>query len=255
MSTTGEQTPASSPGAGDDTQRLTPPSSREGAMSAMRDGAMARTAPRRDLAGAAARARATTRGPGSTTSEPRYAAPSSDGGSGMARTAAAVGAGAAAGTSPAGAPAAAREGGTARTARTRTGRGGAARAPRRTGPRRVRLTVQRIDPWSVMKISFLVSVALGIAGVVAIAVLWTVLSGMDVFSTINDLYVQLTTGESGATGTSIMEWLGFGRVMSLAVVIGVVNVILLTAIATLSAFLYNICTALVGGAQLTLADE
>ena len=52
-----------------------------------------------------------------------------------------------------------------------------------------------------------------------------------------------------------MDYIGFGRVISLAVVFGVINVILQTAIATLAAFLYNICAALVGGLQLTLTDD
>nr|WP_306238201.1 MULTISPECIES: DUF3566 domain-containing protein [unclassified Ornithinimicrobium] len=167
----------------------------------MRDGAMARTAPRRDLGAAAARARGT----GAQSARP---------------------------------------GGSA-----------GARPQRRTGPRRVRLTLQRVDPWSVMKISFLVSVALGVATVIMVAVLWTVLNGMNVFSTVNELIVEITTGETSASAFNLMDYIGFGRVVSLSVVIGVINVILLTALATLTAFLYNVCTALVGGAQLTLSDE
>ncbi len=126
---------------------------------------------------------------------------------------------------------------------------------RRRGPRRVRLTLQRVDPWSVMKISFLVSVAIGIAGVVMVAVLWTVLSGMGVFADVNGLVTDITSGEGGSASFDLMNYVGFGRVVSLAVVIGVIDVILLTAMATLGAFLYNICTSLVGGAQLTLSDE
>ena len=60
----------------------------------------------------------------------------------------------------------------------------AAHPPAPTG-RRVRLTVARVDPWSVMKISFLVSVAIGIAFVVMVAVLWLILDGMGVFSSLN----------------------------------------------------------------------
>jgi hypothetical protein len=86
-------------------------------------------------------------------------------------------------------------------------------------------------------------------------VLWSVLSGMQVFSTVNELIVMLNTGEEGGSSFDLMDYLGFGRVVSLSVVIGVINVILLTALATLTAFLYNVCTALVGGAQLTLSDE
>ncbi|QDO90158.1 DUF3566 domain-containing protein [Ornithinimicrobium ciconiae] len=168
---------------------------------------MARTAPRRDLSAAAARAR---------------------GGSGSPNAA----------------------GRSRSTARSAPGR-----PVRRTGPRRVRLVLQRIDPWSVMKISFLVSVALGVATVIMVAVLWTVLNGMNVFATVNDLIVEITTGETSSDTFNLMDYVGFGRIVSLAVVIGVINVILLTALATLTAFLYNVCTALVGGAQLTLSDE
>ncbi len=205
----------------DATEQVRRPGTQSGQGSAMRDGAMARTAPRRDL-------EQRTRGQGS----------------GPARAGMSGAAGATTGGGDS-----RQAGGVGRTRPTGT------RAPRRSGPRRVRLMLQRVDPWSVMKISFLVSVALGIATVIMVAVLWTVLSGMNVFSTVNDLIVEITTGESAASSFDLMDYLGFGRVMSLAVVIGVINVILLTALATLTAFLYNVCTALVGGAQLTLADE
>ena len=191
----------------------------------MRDGAMARTAQGRDLAARKARAlRGATAGLASGS---------------------AAGATAGRGAPPRGA--AGRPGG----APARGGRP----APRRGGPRRVRLTAQRIDPWSVLKISFLVSVALGIAGVVMVALLWTVLSGMNVFSTVSDFFTQVTSGETGGPSFDLMDYFGFGRVVSLAAVLGVLNVFLLTALATLTAFLYNICAALVGGIQVTLSDE
>lgn len=106
-----------------------------------------------------------------------------------------------------------------------------------------------------MKISFLVSVALGIALVVAVVVLWGLLSNMDVFTSLNDFIAQITAGEDDSEAFDLMAYLGFGRVVSAAVVLGVINVALLTALATLTAFLYNICAALVGGARLTLSDE
>ncbi|GAB3441501.1 hypothetical protein GCM10027517_17630 [Phycicoccus ginsengisoli] len=119
--------------------------------------------------------------------------------------------------------------------------------------RRVKLTVSRIDPWSAMKMSFLISVALGIAGVVMVAVLWMILSGMGVFSEINRLVG--TVFSDSQNPFNIMDFLGFGRVLSLSIVIGVIDVILLTALSTLGAFLYNVCSSLVGGIQLTLTDD
>ena len=119
--------------------------------------------------------------------------------------------------------------------------------------RRVKLTVSRIDPWSAMKMSFLISVALGIAGVVMVAVLWMILSGMGVFSEVNRLVGSVL--QDSQNPFDLMDFLGFGRVLSLSIVIGVIDVILLTALSTLGAFLYNICSSLVGGLQLTLTDD
>jgi hypothetical protein len=126
-------------------------------------------------------------------------------------------------------------------------------APRPASARRVRLTVSRVDPWSAMKIAFLLSVALGIAGVVMVFVLWTILAGMGVFDQINGIVGQVV--QDGQQRFDIMDFIGLGRVLSLSIVIAVIDVILVTAIATLAAFLYNVSSALVGGVQLTLTDD
>jgi hypothetical protein len=123
----------------------------------------------------------------------------------------------------------------------------------RPSSRRVRLTVSRIDPWSAMKVSFLLSVALGIALVIATVVLWTVLDAMGVFDQVNGVIGQVV--QDGNSRFDILDFIGFTRVVSLSIVIGVVDVILFTAIATLGAFLYNVSAALVGGVNLTLTDD
>ncbi|MGB4808918.1 MAG: DUF3566 domain-containing protein, partial [Candidatus Phosphoribacter baldrii] len=125
-------------------------------------------------------------------------------------------------------------------------------APRPVG-RRVRLAVARVDPWSAMKMSFLLSFAAGVGLVVATMVLWMILSGMNVFSDIDGLVRSIQP--NSAEPFSILDWVGFPRVTSLAMVIAVIDVILLTALGTLGAYLYNICASLVGGVQLTLTDD
>ena len=127
-------------------------------------------------------------------------------------------------------------------------------AARSAAPRRVKLSVSRVDPWSVMKLSFLLSVAVGIAGVVMVAALWMILSGMGVFADINRTVEEVLNSSSGSR-FDLMDYIGLGRVVSLSIVIGVIDVILMTAIATLGAFLYNVCSSLVGGLQLTLTDD
>ncbi|MBA4085683.1 MAG: hypothetical protein C0493_12270 [Kytococcus sp.] len=114
--------------------------------------------------------------------------------------------------------------------------------------------VSRVDPFSVMKVGFLVSVAMGIAMVVMTGVMWGLLSAMGVFDSVNELAGQIIGDGSGET-FDVMDFLGFGRVLSLSIVLAVVDVFLLTAIATLGAFLYNIVASLVGGVHMTLTDD
>jgi hypothetical protein len=44
-------------------------------------------------------------------------------------------------------------------------------------------------------------------------------------------------------------------VLLLAFLVGLVNVVLFTAFATLTAFIYNVCTDLVGGVEVTLSER
>lgn len=120
------------------------------------------------------------------------------------------------------------------------------------GPRKVRLTVARVDPWSVLKLSFLLSVALGIVLVTASVVLWSVLDAMGVFTSINS---ELRGIGSAQSKFDINQWVGLGRVVSLTTVIAVVNVLIIMALSTLGALLYNLASSLVGGLHVTLSDD
>jgi hypothetical protein len=120
--------------------------------------------------------------------------------------------------------------------------------------RRARLVLTRLDPWSVMKLSFLLSIALGIVTMVAVMVLWNVLDAMGVFEAVSSTVSELTSGER-EQGTDLMQYLGFSRVMGITAILAAVNVVLITALLTLAAFLYNITATLVGGLHVTLSDE
>lgn len=136
-----------------------------------------------------------------------------------------------------------------------SGSAGSVKTPGRpVGPRKVKLTVSKVDPWSVMKLSFLLSVALGIAMVVATFVIWVVLDRAGVFDTISTALAEIAGGESSASQT-ITSMFQLGRVISIATVLAIVDIILITAISTLVSLLYNLGSTLVGGLGLTLTDD
>ncbi|MBB4894048.1 hypothetical protein FHS39_003082 [Streptomyces olivoverticillatus] len=131
-----------------------------------------------------------------------------------------------------------------------------ARPEARTAPRtrKARLRVAKADPWSVMKVSFLLSVALGVCTIVAAAVLWTVLDVMGVFSTVGGT-ISDATGSSEGGGFDLQSFLSLPNVLLFTSVIAVIDVVLATALATLGAFVYNLSAGFVGGVELTLAED
>jgi Transmembrane domain of unknown function (DUF3566) len=130
---------------------------------------------------------------------------------------------------------------------------GTAPVTRKKG-RRARLTVKRIDPWTTLKFSFVYGLAGMIVLLVTVVVLYGVVDAMGVISSLRTFLD--TVNPSGTTSSSDLSvWLGFGRVMLVAIVVGLINVVLFTAFATLTAFIYNVCTDIVGGVEVTLAER
>lgn len=151
------------------------------------------------------------------------------------------------------------QGGRSHAAQQGVGTAQASRKPRtgaRTTPRtrKARLRVAKADPWSVMKVSFLLSIALGICTVVASAVLWMVMDAMGVFSTVGGT-ISEATGSNEGSGFDLQSFLSLPRVLIFTSVIAVIDVVLATALATLGAFIYNLSAGFVGGVELTLAED
>jgi hypothetical protein len=129
-----------------------------------------------------------------------------------------------------------------------------AAVPRRKGTRRARLRLVHLDPWSVMKTSFLLSIALGIVTVVAVAVVWSVLDAAGVWDSINQTVGDVLGGDATQT-FDVKDYVGTSRVLGFTMIVAVVDVVLITAISTLGAFLYNLAAALLGGVEVTLAED
>jgi hypothetical protein len=129
-----------------------------------------------------------------------------------------------------------------------------AASPSRGRTRKARLRLTHVDPWSVMKTAFLLSIAFGIVTVIAVAVVWSVLGAAGVWDSINRTVQDVIGGDTAST-FDVENYVGTSRVLGFTMIVAVVDVILITAIATLGAFLYNLAAALLGGLEVTLAED
>jgi hypothetical protein len=120
--------------------------------------------------------------------------------------------------------------------------------------RQARVRIKSIDPWSVMKISFLLSIALAIVGMVSTGIVWTLLGSTGLWDSVNTSVRTILDGEQ-ASSFDVRDYVGTGRVLGLAALISLLNVFLITAIATLGAFLYNMASALLGGLDIVMVEE
>jgi hypothetical protein len=131
----------------------------------------------------------------------------------------------------------------------------APRAASRVRARKARLVLGRIDPWSVMKLSFLLAISMAIVAFVAVFVLWSVLDTMGVFDSVGSTVEEVTRSQDNAQGIDINTYVGLSRVLTITFVLSAVNVVLMTALGTLAAFLYNMAASLVGGLHVTFTED
>ncbi|MUL82908.1 MULTISPECIES: DUF3566 domain-containing protein [unclassified Mycolicibacterium] len=120
------------------------------------------------------------------------------------------------------------------------------------GPVRASMQIRRVDPWTVLKVSLVLSVVLFFVWMIAVAFLYLVLGAMGVWSKLNSNVGDLLTSASGASGGELVS---SGTIFGGAALVGLVNIVVLCAMATIGAFIYNLTTDLVGGVEVTLADR
>ena len=126
-------------------------------------------------------------------------------------------------------------------------------APKRRETRHAHLFVTHLDPWSVMKNSFMLAVAVGIVMIVAVVVLWGMLS---VSGTLDSIARTVSdVAGSGPQAIDVREIFSFSRVVGTTAILAGLEVILMTALITLFAFLYNLAVGITGGLQVTLTDD
>jgi hypothetical protein len=124
---------------------------------------------------------------------------------------------------------------------------------RRSSKRQAQLTLSRVEPWSVMKFSFVVSVVAFIILFVAVAVLYMVLSALGVFTSLQHTVTTITSSQSSA-GTNISNWFSMSRILGYTGMLGALNIVLITAMSTIGAVIYNLIASTIGGVEVTLRE-
>jgi hypothetical protein len=123
----------------------------------------------------------------------------------------------------------------------------------RRSARQAHLTVARVEPWSVMKFSFAVSLVAFVILFVAVSVIYGTLSALGVFTSLQHV-VQSVTSSQDSNGVNAAKWFTASRVLSYTAMLGALNIVLITAMCTIGAVVYNLTSRLIGGVEVTLRE-
>jgi hypothetical protein len=119
--------------------------------------------------------------------------------------------------------------------------------------RQAHLTVARVEPWSVMKFSFVVSIVAFVILFVAVSILYGTLSALGVFDSLQRVVTSVTSSQDSA-GVNAAKWWSASRVLGYTGLLGSVNIVLITAMSTIGAVVYNLTSRLIGGVEVTLRE-
>ncbi len=119
--------------------------------------------------------------------------------------------------------------------------------------RQAHLTIARVEPWSVMKFSFVVSLVAFVILFVAVIVLYGVLSGLGVFDSLQRVVQSVTSSQTSA-GVNAKAWFSASKVLGYTALLGSLNIVLITAMSTIGSVVYNLTSRLVGGVEVTLRE-
>jgi hypothetical protein len=123
------------------------------------------------------------------------------------------------------------------------------------GSRRARLRLSRLDPWSVMKTAFLFSIAAGIIVVVAVYVIWSVIGASGLLDSIDGIVGSVLKSPGQTSAFRVEQYVNTEKVMGVTALLACIDVVIITALTTLGSFLYNLAATMVGGLEVTLAEE
>ncbi len=121
--------------------------------------------------------------------------------------------------------------------------------------RKARLRLARIDPWSVMKTTFLFSIGFGVMLIVIVYVLWAIVLGSGALEAVDSFVTTLVGDQSPGGQFHVQDYINGSRILGFAAVLAAIDVVIITAVSTLFAFLYNLAATIMGGLEVTLAED
>ena len=115
---------------------------------------------------------------------------------------------------------------------------------------RVRRIIRKIDPWTVLKVTFVLNFVVALTVILGMSILWVLLVNAGVPQGLEDIARRLALLDQDASLVSNVETL-FTGVVSMAILYMLVQ----TALATIGAFFYNLVSDIVGGIEVVVLEE
>lgn len=110
--------------------------------------------------------------------------------------------------------------------------------------------MRKFDPWTVMKVSLVFYAVLGLVFILAIVILWAVITNAGIPQAIEDFLKKITLLDQDATLFSSGE-----DYLRVVVFLAVVWTTLMTGLTTLAAVMYNLISDVVGGVEIVVLEE
>ena len=115
---------------------------------------------------------------------------------------------------------------------------------------RVRRIIRKIDPWTVLKVTFVLNFVVALTIVLGFCILWVLLINAGVPQGLEEIARRLALLDENSSLVGNIEAL-FSSVVFLATV----YLLTQTALATIGAFFYNLVSDLVGGIEVVVLEE
>lgn len=111
---------------------------------------------------------------------------------------------------------------------------------------RRRLTLKRIDPWSVLKFGFVANLSLLAIGMLGFAVVWFFIERLRLIDKVCEIAIEMGFAACGVNG---------GNLLRALFLLGLLGVVIQTGLMVFLAFLFNLIADLVGGLTFSFVDE